>query len=213
MDELRHSDQPMFINAVSMQNHSPYEGLADPIPVEGALSDHQRETAGQYLRGLKHSDDALRELVSDINALDERTIVLLYGDHLPSFWPSAVLDAGGETLRYETPWVVFANFPLEDVESGTYGANQLMNQLVHAAGAPITPWMALLDQVSSELPAYERTVWLDSSGQVVTAGSLSERARELLTDYRLAQYDMVAGQGWATDELLTPTEDPADSPQ
>nr|NLD41676.1 sulfatase-like hydrolase/transferase [Actinomycetales bacterium] len=205
--ELRASEGPMFVNAVSMQNHSPQQGLADPIAVNGPLSAAQAETAGQYLRGLKHSDDALRELVDDLAELDERTIVLLYGDHLPSTWPREILDAGGDLARYETPWVVFANFPLVEVASpDPIGANQLMNQVLDAAAAPHTPWTALLHDVAGELPVMERTAWLDARGRVVSAENLTGRALDLLADYQLAQFDLVSGEGWATETLLAPAE-------
>ncbi len=202
--ELRSTDAPVFINAVSMQNHSPQQGLANPIPVEGPLSSTQADSAGQYLRGLKHSDDALRTLVADLERLDEPTVVLLYGDHLPSIWPEDLLEAAGPLARYQTPWVVFANFPLEKVEGGTMGANQLMNQVIDSARAPHSPWTALLDQVAAELPAMERTAWLDADGQEVTEEDLSPAALQLLADYRLAQYDLADGEGYATEALLAP---------
>ncbi len=204
VNRLEANDSPMLVNAVTMQNHGPHTGLAHPITVDGPLSDSQKSTAGQYLRGLAHSDEALRGLREDLESMDERTIVLLYGDHLPGFWPEDILDASGETARFETPWVVFANFPLEDIDAGTVGANQLVTKLLDAANAPHTPWTALLHEVASEVPAMERTAWLDTQESVVTEDELSETAQRLLADYRLAQYDMTVGNGWATDALLTP---------
>lgn len=227
VDHLRDEDQPMFVNVATMQNHGPQQGLADPIPVDGPLSDAQAESGAQYLAGIRHSDDALRGLVEDLAELGEPTVVLLYGDHLPSFWPSEVLNSGSETARYETPWVVFANFPLTDAggadgpdavgvggagaagvdgaapaEAPAIGANQLMNQIVDAMGAHHTPWTALLHDLAAELPAMERTAWLDAAGNVTGEDELSERGRELLRDYRLAQYDMAVGDGWGTGPML-----------
>ncbi|GAB3819149.1 LTA synthase family protein [Tessaracoccus terricola] len=204
VDELAASQDPMVVNVVTMQNHGPQQGLANPINVEGPLDDAQRETAGQYLRGLKASDEALEAFAADLADMDERTIVLLYGDHLPNVWPEEVLDASGPTGRYETPWVVFANFPTTKQDPGMIGANQLVNQVLDSAGAAHTPWTALLHELATEIPAIERTGWLGPDGEAISEADLTDRGRELLRDYRLAQYDMAAGAGWATEELLAP---------
>src|SRR5699024_5037638 len=129
------------------------------------------------------------------------------GDHLPTVWPEEVLAASGPTGRYETPWVVFANFPTSKQDPGMISANQLMNQVLDASGAAYTPWTALLHELAQEVPAMERTGWLGPDGAAVSEADLSEGARQLLADYRLAQYDMAAGQGWATDALLAAPED------
>ena len=43
---------------------------------------------------------------------------------------------------------------------------------------------------------------LDPSGRIAeTEDQLSPRARELLADYRLAQYDLTVGEGYAADAL------------
>lgn len=202
VEELEASEAPMLVNVVTMQNHGPQKGLSNPITVDGPLTEEEAETAGQYLRGLKHSDDALREFTEYLAEIDERTIVLFYGDHLPSVWPEDVLEASGPLGRYETPWVVFANFPTTKTDPGMIGANQLMNQVLDSAGAAYTPWTALLHELATEVPTMERTAWLGPDGEPITEDDLSERGQELLRDYRLAQYDMAAGNGWATDELL-----------
>lgn len=203
LEELRANEEPLFMNVVSMQNHGPQQGYANPIQVTGPLNIKETEKAGQYLRGLKYSDDALRQLVADVSTLEERTIVLLYGDHLPTVWPESVNQASGTTGSYETPWVVFANFPTQINSTPTLGPNQLVNQLIDAAGAQHTPWTALLHELASELPAMQSSAWLDAAGLPTSEEWLSERARQLLADYRLAQYDMVVGEGWGTQALYT----------
>ena len=232
LDRLRETERPMFINAVSMQNHGPQQGLANPMGVQGPLSAGEADSAGQYLRGLAHSDAALEDFVTALAELDEPTAVLLYGDHLPALWPAAVLDSADPLARYSTPWVVFANFPLQGAAGGgngeasvsgegaagggdgeasvsgegaasvPLGANQLMNQLVDAAGGEHTPWTALLHTVGEELPAMGRTAWIGAGGERVSEADLPPEAAAALADYRMAQYDLTVGEGWAAEELF-----------
>ncbi len=207
VNRLSSSAEPMFLNVVTMQNHGPQDGLLDPFQVDGPLTTAQEIAAGQYYSGLRHSDNALRELVAALKALPERTIVVLYGDHLPSIWPDHVREASGPTAGNETPWVVFANFPLQQVDSApVIGANQLFNQVLDAAGANYTAWDALLDQLATELPAMEGPRKFDAAGNQLDDEALSPRAARLLHDYQLAQYDMLSGEGWATAQLLEPLQ-------
>jgi hypothetical protein len=108
--ELRNERKPVFMNVVTMQNHMPYAGrYDDPVKVtaDGApLSD-----AGQYARGLEHTDAALRRMVGWLQRLPEPTVMVLYGDHLPGFYPRGVFDANGPLAMHRTRFFVFANFP------------------------------------------------------------------------------------------------------
>ncbi len=133
----------------------------------------------------------------------ERTIVLFYGDHNVPIWPQAVLDANPPQAQFTTPWVVFANFDTFEVDpAATISPNLLVNQLLTAAGAPVTPLDALLTEVQQEVPALQTSMVLDPTGRVAeTEDQLSPRARELLADYRLVQYDLTVGEGYAADAL------------
>lgn len=203
MDELRASDRPLVVNAVAMQNHGPQTGYAEPIEAEGPFSGAQAEQVGQYLRGLRYSDEALAQLVADLEEFEERTIVLFYGDHNVPIWPQSVLDQNPPQAQFTTPWVVFANFDTFEVDPGAQVTpNLLLNQLVTAAGAPVTPLEALLTALQEEVPALGTSMVLDPSGRIAeTEDQLSPRARELLADYRLAQYDLTVGEGYAADAL------------
>jgi phosphoglycerol transferase MdoB-like AlkP superfamily enzyme len=203
LDELRASDRPLLINAVTMQNHGPQTGYADPIEAEGPFGGTQAESIGQYLRGLKYSDEAIAQLVADLDAFEERTIVLFYGDHNVPIWPQAVLDANPPQAQFTTPWVVFANFDTFEVDpAATISPNLLVNQLLTAAGAPVTPLDALLLELEEEVPALGTSMVLDPAGRIAESeDQLSPRARELLADYRLVQYDLSVGEGYVADAL------------
>jgi hypothetical protein len=163
-----------------------------------------RRNIGQYLRGLRYSDEALEQLVTDLEALEERTIVLFYGDHFPAIWSNQIWARNGGQGMYGTPWFVWANFETAPVEpeAELLGPNHLINQLLSAANAPVTPYDALLEEIAAEVPAAERGIMLDPQGRVITAEDLSPQARELLEDYRLVQYDLAVGEGFAEAELF-----------
>lgn len=205
VDELAAEEAPMFVNVVTMQNHQPFDGLyPDPVPVDGDFPPAEGEGLRQYVTGLHETDAALRELVADLEALGERTVVLYYGDHLAAVWPQSVLDANPPQAQWTTPWFVWSSFEGAPVEPrATLGPNFLVNQLLAAANAPVTPLNALLEELSQEVGAYEPTMILDADGNVVTEDDLSPRAQELLEDYRMVQYDLSIGERYAAEQMLS----------
>ena len=80
--QMRTHDDPVLAKVVTMQNHAGYAGLyPDPIPVLEPASARDSWGLSDYLRGLSHADAALADLLAGLEALDEETVVLFYGDH------------------------------------------------------------------------------------------------------------------------------------
>lgn len=205
LDELRAASDPLLVNVVTMQNHTPHVGsYPDPIDASGPFGEEEAEEMGHYLRGLRHSDEALAALVAELESFEERTVVLFYGDHVSATLPDSVRAANEEQRLRETPWFVWANFGTADAEPPpVLTPNLLLPQLLAAADAPVSPYAALLTELSQEVAVHQRGALLDGQGRPVSADELSPRAQQLLTDYRLVQYDLAVGERYAADALLT----------
>jgi hypothetical protein len=206
--ELRNERKPVFMNVVTMQNHMPYAGrYDDPVKVtaDGApLSD-----AGQYARGLEHTDAALRRMVGWLQRLPEPTVMVLYGDHLPGFYPRGVFDANGPLAMHRTPFFVFANFPDRAPHaSGRTAAPALvspahfMDLAAERAGVTVTPYYALLTELRRRVPARENGARFDPAGRRIPRAGLSPQAARLLADYRLVQYDLSVGKRYSEAGLF-----------
>jgi phosphoglycerol transferase MdoB-like AlkP superfamily enzyme len=102
---------PLFVNLVTMQNHMPYEGrYDDPVAVTGPNGGRLDEI-GHYVRGLTHTDRALKNLIERLTRLDEPTVVVFYGDHQPSSYPESVFEANSPVDMHRTPFFVWAKLP------------------------------------------------------------------------------------------------------
>lgn len=203
--QIQASSDPMLLNVVTMQNHVPYEGkYPDPIGVRAApdLNVEVSTAAGHYLRGLKHSDDALEEFVREIDRLSEPTVVVLYGDHLPPLWPELVMTNNEPLKRYETPWMIFGNIDLQDASvSGPIGPAHLAGRLSSAMQSPVTPLMAFLNDVRKEVPALGVQLTLNGEHEETSLNDLPSDGRDLLDKYRLIQYDQIEGQSPFAEEF------------
>lgn len=98
---------------------------------------------------------------------------------------------------------------------GYSSSNFFMAQTAQHLNAKISPYLALLTELHAEVPAMSRVVTdtggfgtgtatlLDVNGNPVKQRSLNRRARQLLADYRLVQYDMTVGKGYLTQFNFT----------
>ena len=122
--EFEKSEEPCFIFNVTMQNHSPYtaeyEDFTPDIMVEGSDS-YQLST---YLSLMKLSDASLGRLIEYFSQEEEDTVIVFFGDHQPTdsvvrdIWKLNGVDSYNLTeeqacLRYQVPFVVWANYDIE----------------------------------------------------------------------------------------------------
>ncbi|HEX6515036.1 MAG TPA: LTA synthase family protein [Nocardioidaceae bacterium] len=198
-------DRPLLVNLVTIQNHYPTAGeYSDPIPVSG-VSGETAKQAGGYLRGLRHTDRALHEFLTSLQHSDEKTIVVFYGDHLPPLWPRSVYDDNGDRTMHETPFFLWSNFTdLPHRPLPTTSAIYFMPMVFDAVGAPLPPYYALLSALREEVPAMEQGKYVDSADRMVEEARLSPRARQLLHDYRLVQYDLSIGKRYSLRQMFYP---------
>ncbi len=205
-EHIERSDEPLFVNLVTMQNHFPMAGsYSDPIPVTGLDDPVVRANAEHYARGLSHSDDALRRFVESMDRSEEKTVMLFYGDHLPAFWPPEVRRANGRRTILETPFLVYANFGDQPARRlPTTSPIHFGNRVFEAADAPVPPYYALLAELEKEVPAMEHLMMIGADNREIAVGDLSSRARELVHDYRLVLYDLSVGQRYVQADMFYP---------
>lgn len=124
LEALNNSDEPIFSYGLDIQNHGPYfydkYGKNLPYQCNVTLSEEAANNFGSYFLGVKDMDIMLGEVYDMIMSLDEPTIMVFYGDHLPGLGsdPSAFDEIGinlsnddlaKEIEFYSTPYVILAN--------------------------------------------------------------------------------------------------------
>ncbi len=201
-DRLAAEPDPLFVNLVTMQNHMPYtDRYDDPIGVTGPDGEPLTDV-GQYLRGLQHSDQALERLIDQLRRSDEKTMLVFYGDHLPGIYPDSVFESNAGRVLRQTPFFVWANFPGPEDPQPTTSPTHFMDLVLERANAAVPPYYALLEELRSEIPAMDSGMMLDASGGRLEPFELSPRARRLLHDYRLVQYDLSVGHRYSADAMF-----------
>jgi phosphoglycerol transferase MdoB-like AlkP superfamily enzyme len=214
IDQLKTKKRPMFVHAVSMQNHWDYFGdryKKNTINTNGLAPD-LKEKLDVYSEGVKQADKALQLLVDSLQHLDEPTIVVFWGDHMPVLGPDlAVYKAAkfGETpnqseyekLYSETPLLIYSNYALGKEQLNDLSPSYFGPTVYKMAGLKNPPFYNLLNKLKEELPGLKSTVQINGKQQYVT-NNLTNKQKKLLKDYELLEYDLLIGKQYSKDLLF-----------
>jgi phosphoglycerol transferase MdoB-like AlkP superfamily enzyme len=205
IDKLESKEKPTFMHVVTMQNHFPaYEGKHGKasISVTG-LSEENTKELEAYAEGIKQSDLATLKLVDYLENYARPTVVVFFGDHLPSLTNSIYEEAKykkqdaneNERLMSETPLFIYSNFEMEKVQLNTVSPAFLGVTLYDILDKPLNPYYAMLENLKSALPGIKSNLLIDSESNMKTEPSEEEKL--LLNEYKLIQYDLLMGQQYS----------------
>lgn len=131
---LDETSQQDFVFAVSVQGHGAYptEPLRDDyeIQVSGAPDEATNNMWEYYVNEIREMDEFIELLVSALEKRDEKTILLLYGDHLPTMGLTE-LDMKNLDL-FTTQYVIWDNMDLPRQEKKIH-AYQAMAEVMNRA--------------------------------------------------------------------------------
>jgi phosphoglycerol transferase MdoB-like AlkP superfamily enzyme len=199
--ETNDSSTPLFVFNVTMQNHSSYtddfDNFTPDIEVVGSTS----KVLNNYLSLIKISDEAVKYLVDYFSAVDDDTIIVMFGDHQPTnsvisnIWKLNGIDASNlsdedEANRYKIPYFIWCNFDIKTQTLQDTSANYLACKILNTAGIPLNPYEAFLEDLSSEYPILTSIRTEDKDGK-------SHETKELmdaLNDYAILQYNRLFGR-------------------
>lgn len=127
LDDTEHQD---FVFAVSVQGHGAYPSEPidsnQTITVEGAPSEESDSMWEYYVNQIHEMDNFIKGLVEMLDARGEDTVLLLYGDHLPTM---GLAETDMENFNlFTTQYVIWDNMGLERKEKNL-AAYQVMAEL------------------------------------------------------------------------------------
>ncbi len=206
---LDEAEAPTFMFVITMQNHQPYNAM-DPADIQikvtsPDLSEPALTALTTYTQGLYDADQMLGELADYIDQRERPTVVVFFGDHLPTlgsnylayresglFDPTDGLTPEELEQVYSTPYVIYSNRELEfdffnQNRDNPISDYNMLNAVYRAVGLPRTPYMEMLADFYRDYPYYN--VRLEIPVHSTRENFL--KAMELVT------YDRVLGHRWS----------------
>lgn len=194
---IKENEKPVFNFIVTMQGHGGYNTSEQDFPRTISIENAENNTsATDYLSSVDDSDKAFEEFTTSLMQNEEPTIVLMFGDHHPILTDSYFkphLDAADPRSRYQTPFVIWANFDLPKQEQEqTISPNYLVPQLLQTLSQtnhalPISSYYHFLSQLQKEIPVMTTWGYYDNENTYSDTQPVSEKYQH----YRQIVYNNV----------------------
>ncbi len=202
------TEDPLFLFAITMQNHQPYDGI-DPsliqIEVENdRLSAPALTALTTYTQGLYDADKMLGDLAAWIDKRERPTVLVFFGDHMPTLGSNYLaynesglfnsydgLDDDELARMYSTPFLIYSNRKLDKGLLPARRGNaisdyNLLNTVALSTGMARTPYMELLRDFHSVTPAYNVRLGMELTVDIASFA----KSMEYIT------YDRVFGKNY-----------------
>lgn len=200
--ENRDISKPFFIFNVTMQNHGGYTKECSNFNQEvfvTSSSNFYRKT-NQYLSLMKRSDDAFKELIEYFKYVEEPTIICMFGDHQPSIETQFIEEVLGKKIddltyeelqkRYVTPFVIWANYDIEEKYIDKLSSNYLSTYVLKVAGVQLPTFNKYLYSLSQVLPVIDNVGYIDAEGINYSYNKASKYST-ILANYEKIQYNFL----------------------
>lgn len=165
-------DQADFVYTITVQGHGDYPQekiLTNPeIRVSGAADEGTNNSWEYYVNMIHEVDKFIANLIDEVSKRDEKTMIVMFGDHLPTMGLEEADMAAGDIFK--TKYITWNNFGLakEDADLTSY---QLM------ANA--------MDQIGIH------------EGTLFTTHQTQKDSETYLKDFEQLQYDLLYGERYA----------------
>lgn len=113
---MESTEEPDYVYTISVQGHGDYPTepvLSNPtIKVTGAENQERNYAWEYYVNQLYEMDQFIKELTDRLEEFDERVVLVMYGDHLPT------MDLKVEDMKnrylFQTKYVMWSNFKMKE---------------------------------------------------------------------------------------------------
>ena len=214
--EEKEEGEKLFIFNITMQNHSAYnveyKGLPDLIRLQEPMDD-VFPRIDQFLSLMKQSDLALEWLIDYFSSVDEKTVILLFGDHQPQVekeFYELMLGGNLETRHYAAlqyrqmvPYCLWANYDIDGGDGKSLSLNFLGPLLMETAGLKMTGYQSFLHKVSQKLPVINTLGFMTETGvNYETVDELPEDYKSIVYEYQILQYNEIFGKDTKLDNFF-----------
>ncbi len=212
--EEREGDEPLFLHAVTMQNHTSYTAKNYPdeerVRVLEAPEGLDEETVGaleDFATGCREADAMLGQLTEYFSQVEEPVILVFWGDHYnPVGSGYQVYTATGyasgdsnDPQLHQTDLLIWSNYWQEPVELGTIAAYEVSPVMMDLYGLEKPLYFEYMTrQLSQGYRSCTLGTTVNPDGSF--SNELTQEQRVWYQNHWLLEYDLLFGQEYFLDE-------------
>ena len=209
------SDAPVFLHAVTMQNHTNYNAANYPddqrVHITSAPAGLKASTVGaleDFATGVRDADALLGQLVSYFSQVDEPVILVFWGDHYnPIDSGYDVYTATGyasadsaDPRLHQTTLLMWSNYSNYQVDLGTIAAYEISPVMMDLFGLEQPLYFQYLNrQLRYGYRSCTGGVTVGWDG--AASCGLTPRQQSWREKHWLLQYDLMFGDGYAAGRM------------
>lgn len=203
------SKGPMFIHAVTMQNHTTYDKSNYPqdeivqiTQYPDGMSQQTLNQLSDFATGVYEADAALGALVNHLRQLNEPVILVFWGDHFNPVGKGYELyektgfiekGAGASSPKlHETDLLIWSNYAQQKVDLGTIASYNISPVVTELYGLEQPSMFKYLSQQLSVIKARTKGITVNTDNS--KAEELTPEQQTAVDNHWLLQYDLMFGE-------------------
>lgn len=209
------SDEPVFLHAVTMQNHTNYNKDNYPDDQRVKVLEHpagmKASTVGaleDFATGIRDADAMLGKLTAYFSQVDEPVILVFWGDHYNPIdsnydvytTTGYASDSSADPRLHQTTLLMWSNYSNAQVDLGTIAAYDISPVMMNLYGLQQPLYFQFLNrQLRVASRACTRGVTMNLDG--TTTLEPTEFQQRWTQEYWMLQYDLMFGKGYALTRM------------
>ena len=209
------SDAPVFLHAVTMQNHTNYNKDNYPddqrVKVTEAPAGLKASTVGaleDFATGIRDADAMLGKLTEYFSQVDEPVILVFWGDHYNPIdsnydvytTTGYASDSSADPRLHQTTLLLWSNYSDAQVDLGTIAAYDISPVMMNLYGLQQPLYFQFLNrQLRVASRACTRGVTMNLDG--TTTLEPTEFQQRWTQEHWMLQYDLMFGKGYALTRM------------
>ena len=209
------SDKPIFLHAVTMQNHTNYNKDNYPDDERVKVLSHpaglKPSTVGaleDFATGIRDADAMMGKLTEYFSQVDEPVILVFWGDHYNPIdsnydvytTTGYASDSSADPRLHQTTLLMWSNYSQQQVDLGTIAAYDISPVMMDIYGLEEPLYFQFLNRqlrVASRTNTRGTTMNLDGT----TTQEPTEFQQRWSAEHWLLQYDLMFGRGYALQRM------------
>lgn len=185
----------IFIFGVTMQNHMPYKNKKydhyDITIQSDYLTDAENMELKNYIQGVYDGDKMYSKLVEYLRTQNEPTVLLMFGDHLPTFESGEKIYSKIKYLDYySTPYILWANYDIDNAYIKTrMSPSSLSISLLNLCNIELPWYLKTFEKLYNLYPSINNQFVIDAEGKIFEPKQIENT--DLINDCRIIQYDLL----------------------
>ena len=209
------SDEPVFLHAVTMQNHTNYNKDNYPDNQRVKVLEHpagmKASTVGaleDFATGIRDADAMLGKLTAYFSQVDEPVILVFWGDHYNPIdsnydvytTTGYASDSSADPRLHQTTLLLWSNYSDAQVDLGTIAAYDISPVMMNLYGLQQPLYFQFLNrQLRVASRACTRGVTMNLDG--TTTLEPTEFQQRWTQEHWMLQYDLMFGKGYALTRM------------